>query len=183
MLLLDIIYKIKYDKGADRIGPDLLFTHWQLYFKKTMRKLCKKKFGFFGYNSEFRPGAYAVGCSKIHIGNNVIIRPGTMLFGDAEDLEKSIIIEDKVLMGSCIHIYVTNHKFTDTETLIYDQGHSASKMVILETGCWIGANVTILPGVVIGKNSVVAAGSIVTKVFPANVVIAGNPAKIIKHLD
>ena len=47
---------------------------------------------------------------------------------------------------------------------------------------WIGGGVTILPGVMIGDNTVVAAASVVTKSFPDNVVVAGNPARIIKHL-
>ena len=55
-------------------------------------------------------------------------------------------------------------------------------MVILRKGCWIGANSIILPGVEIGENSVVGAGSIVTKSFPKGVVIAGNPAKLIKEI-
>lgn len=47
---------------------------------------------------------------------------------------------------------------------------------------WIGANVTVLPGITIGDNSVIGAGSVVTKDIPANVVAAGNPCRIIRHL-
>ncbi len=54
--------------------------------------------------------------------------------------------------------------------------------VIIGDDCWIGANSTILPGVTIGDNVVVAAGSIVTKDIPSNVMVAGNPAVIKKHL-
>ena len=48
---------------------------------------------------------------------------------------------------------------------------------------WLGINVTVLKGVTIGENTVIGAGSIVTKDIPANVVAAGNPCKVIKHLD
>ncbi|MFR2812259.1 MAG: DapH/DapD/GlmU-related protein [Escherichia coli] len=57
------------------------------------------------------------------------------------------------------------------------------KPVILKKGCWIGANVTILPGVVVGENSVVGANSVVTKSISPFTVVAGNPAKIIKKLN
>ncbi|MBR0311474.1 MAG: sugar O-acetyltransferase, partial [Oscillospiraceae bacterium] len=47
---------------------------------------------------------------------------------------------------------------------------------------WIGANVTIMPGVTVGENAVVAGGAVVTKDVPANTVVGGNPAKVIKEL-
>ncbi len=87
------------------------------------------------------------------------------------------------MIGSGVHIYVANHRFDSNEKDIIEQGHYEAKDVILKKGCWIGANVTILSGVIIGENSVVGAGSVVTKSFPKRVVIAGNPAKIIKYLD
>ena len=92
MFINDLLKKIKYDKKADRLGPDIPFTHWILYFKKPMLKLCKKKFKSFSDTSEFRPGAYAVCCSKISIGKRVVIRPGTMLFGSPSKNGAEIII-------------------------------------------------------------------------------------------
>ena len=59
---------------------------------------------------------------------------------------------------------------------------TSHKGIIVGDNCWIGAKATILDGVRIGNGCVIAAGSVVTKSFPDNVIIAGNPAKIIKKL-
>ncbi|MGE5411739.1 MAG: acyltransferase [Clostridiales bacterium] len=178
--MIDIIRKIVFDYSADRIGPDILFTHWLLYFKKRMYKLCKKKFLRFPMSAEFRAGAYAINCSKISIGERVVIRPGTMLFAD---LYSKIIIEDDVMMGPGVHIYVNNHKYTDPNIPIIDQGYFDSKEVVLKKGCWVGANSIILRGVEIGENSVIGAGSVVTTSIPARVVAAGVPAKVLRVIE
>lgn len=181
--LIEIFNKIKYCYHTDRIGPDIPFTHWKLHFKSSMQSLCIKKFQSFGEYAEFRAGAYAVGCSKIRIGKRVIIRPGTMLFGETNDpIETSIIIEDDVMIGAGVHVYVNNHKFDRIDIPLIDQGYYPDESVILRQGCWIGANSIILPGVKIGKNSVVGAGSIVTKSIPDGVVAVGNPARILKKI-
>jgi acetyltransferase-like isoleucine patch superfamily enzyme len=183
MLIHDIIKKIKYDLAADRIGPDIPFTHWRLFSQNQMLKLCKRKFKKFSDSASFRPGAYAVSCSKIEIGNRVVIRPNCMLFGETiEPIDVSIRIEDDVLIGSGVHIYVSNHSFERTGIPIIDQGHMPAKPVVLKKGCWIGANVIILPGVEIGENSVVGAGSVVTKSLPGGVLAVGTPAKIIRQI-
>lgn len=179
-MLTELRGKIRFWTNTDRIGPDIPGTYWKLFLKSTMMKLCKKKFHYFSDSADFRPGAYAVGCSQISIGSRVVIRPGTMLHGETETLSVSIIIQDDVMLGSGVHIYVENHCFDDPNVPIIDQGHYNAKQVILEKGCWIGANTIILPGVTIGENAVIGAGSIVTKSILKGVVAAGNPAKIIK---
>lgn len=182
-MIKEILSKRNFDINSDRLGPDCPFTHWKLYFKSSMKKLCRKKFKYFSDSAEFRAGAYAVVCSKISLGKNVVIRPNTMLFADPrEGDDGSITIEDDVMIGSGVHIYVGNHRYDMKDKNIIEQGHQLARNVHIREGCWIGANVIILPGVSIGKNSVVGAGSIVTKSFPENVVIAGNPAKIIKDI-
>lgn len=182
MFFVEFLMKIKFDKNSDRLGPDIPFTHWRLFFKKSMLRICKKKFKRFSETSEFRPGAYAISCSKISIGKRVVIRPATMLFADPDKNGAGITIEDDVLIGSGVHFYVGNHNFINPDIPIIDQGHLVSKPITIRKGSWIGANVIVLPGVELGENSVVGAGSVVTKSFPSKVVIAGNPAKVIKNL-
>ncbi len=181
----DFFSRLRFWSNADRVGPDIPLTHWMLYFKYTMNHLCKKKFKSFGEGAEFRPGSYAEACSKISIGNYVTIRPGSYLFADPTEGGGEIIIEDKVLIGSGVHIYTNNHEFSDPSKPIFDQGYPQPKQsdsVTLKKGCWIGAGVIILPGVEIGENSVIGAGAIVTKSVPKHVVCVGNPAKIIKNI-
>lgn len=183
-----MIKKLIFWMSCKRIGPDIPITHVLLFSKRFGRWLCNKKFGYFGENSEFRAGAYAVETDKISIGKNVIIRPGTMLFAApneeqiANSKEYQIIIEDYALIGSGVHIYVSNHNYSDPNAMIYFQGHSSIKNVNIKKGCWIGANAIILPGVTIGQNAVVGAGSVVTKSIPDYAVAVGAPAKVIKLL-
>lgn len=179
MLLKEIYKKILFCNSADRIGPDMPFSHWKLHFKSSMLKLCKSKFKFFDDSADFRAGAYAVHCSNISIGKSVVIRPTTMMFADEF---AQIIIEDNVMMGAGVHFYVNNHKFERRDMPLINQGYYPSEDIIVKNGAWIGANAILLPGVTIGKNSVVGAGSIVTKSLPDYCIAVGAPAKIIKSI-
>ncbi|WP_429086590.1 acyltransferase [Aeromonas allosaccharophila] len=182
-MIFRIVDKVKFWVSAYRLGPDMPLTHWLLYSNRLGGYLCRRKFATFGVNSSVRPGVYAVATQKIHIGSNVTLRPGTMLHADPRDNGAGITIEDKVLIGSSVHIYVDTHAFDNPNIPIYDQGFFDSKPVLLKEGCWIGANTVILPGVTIGKNSVIGAGSVVTKSVPDHAVAVGNPARIIKVIE
>lgn len=182
MLIAELFNKIRYNLAADRIGPDMPFTHWRLHLKSTMLALCKKRFKAFHDTAEFRPGAYAVGCSLISIGARVVVRPGCMLFGESETLDVSIVIEDDVMLGSGVHIYNTNHRFDRMDVPLIDQGYYPDAAVTLKRGCWIGANAILLPGVTIGENSVVGAGSVVTRSIGDGVVAVGCPARVIRKI-
>lgn len=186
MKVLEIFERLKFWQRADRVGPDILLTHWRLHFKSTMQALCIDKFKEFGAGAEFRPGAYAITCSKISIGKNVVIRPGTFLFADPDSSGGEITIESDVLIGSGVHIYTNNHEFSDIGRPIIEQGHRESqhsKSVLIRRGSWIGAGVIILPGVTVGENAVIGAGTVVTKSVPPRVVFVGNPGRIIKNLE
>lgn len=179
----EIRERLRFWGAADRLGPDILLTHWRLHFKSTMRRLCESRFRRFGASAEFRPGAYAICCSKISLGNRVVIRPGCMLFADSRYGGAGITIADDVLLGSGVHIYVHNHKFDDPPVPIIDQGYYGSKPVTLESGSWIGAGAIILPGVTVGRNAVVGAGSVVTRDVPPFTLVAGNPARVIRKIE
>jgi acetyltransferase-like isoleucine patch superfamily enzyme len=180
---MGLFAQIRFWNSADRIGPDMVSTYWKLFFKGSMLKLCKSKFKYFANTAEVRPGSYIVGCSKISLGDRVVIRPGCMIHGTSSNLELSIEIQDGAMLGSGCHIYVSNHTFSNPEIPIIDQGHDVSLPVVIKKGAWLGANVIVLPGVIIGENTVVAAGSVVTKNIPDRVVAAGVPARVLKKIE
>ena len=114
------------------------------------------------------------GLGTIRIGDFVLLSPGVRISASDE-----IIIGDGVMMAhGC---YVTD---SDWHTL-HDRTRRSptTTPVVLENNVWLGDGVTVLKGVTIGENSVVAARSVVTRDIPKNTVVAGNPARIIRTLD
>lgn len=182
MFIFELFRRIRFWLEADRIGPEMILTHWRLYFPSLMVKMCRRKFKYFDATAQFRPGAYAICCSNISIGKRVVVRPGSILEADP-DKEYGIIIEDDVLLGPGVHIYIDDHSFANPSVPIIDQGYEPCQSVVIKKGAWIGANAIILRGVTIGENSVIGAGSVVTKSVPPRVVAVGCPAKIIKYLE
>ena len=110
--------------------------------------------------------------NRIKFGRNVFINHSA-IFSASGGIE----FEDGVQLAPGVKIATINHDFNERHT-IYTYGK-----VTLKKNVWVGMGATICPGVTIGKNSIVAAGAIVTKDVPDNVVVAGVPAKIIKELD
>lgn len=89
-------------------------------------------------------------------------------------------IGDRVFIGPNVGIYTAIHP---TDVRRREKGYEWALPVKIGNKVWIGGGVTILPGVTIGDNTVIAAGSVVTKDIPANVVAAGNPCKVIKEAE
>ena len=87
-----------------------------------------------------------------------------------------ITLEDNVQVGPHVTIVTDNHDFENRYVL-------KCKSVRIKKNAWIGANVTILPGVTVGENAIIAAGAVVTKDVPSNTIVGGNPAKVIRQLE
>ena len=87
-----------------------------------------------------------------------------------------ITIEDDVMLGPNVQLITENHPINPSERKNLDL-----KSILIQKNAWIGAGAIVLPGVIVGENSVVAAGSVVTKDVPANMVVGGIPAKFIKN--
>jgi len=95
------------------------------------------------------------------------------------DLSAPVIIGDWVCIGPDVTVITATH---DIGPAYKRCGFSRSKPVVINDGCWICAGVTLLPGVTIGKSSVVAAGAVVTADVPPNSLVGGVPARLIRML-
>lgn len=89
-------------------------------------------------------------------------------------------IGSHVMMGPEVYIYTQNHNFSRIDIPMDQQGWTEEKPVTIDDDVWIGARVTILPGVIIGKGSIIGASAVVTKDVPPYSVVAGNPAVVVK---
>ncbi|MDF2157238.1 DapH/DapD/GlmU-related protein [Algoriphagus sp. CAU 1675] len=107
------------------------------------------------------------------IGKHVFINHGCSFL----DLG-GITIEDHVLIGPQVKLVTENHPLNPE-----NRRGMLAKPIVIQKNAWIGAGVTILPGVTIGENAVVAAGAVVSKDVPSNTMVAGIPAKIIKSIE
>ena len=102
----------------------------------------------------------------VTVGNNVTIKSGVQLWD-------GITIEDDVCIGP-------NVTFTNDRNPISHNKNFTLEKIVVKKGASIGANATILPGITIGENALIAAGSVVTKDVPANEIWKGNPAQYYK---
>nr|WP_321222064.1 acyltransferase [uncultured Psychroserpens sp.] len=113
---------------------------------------------------------------KLIIGNNCNIGDFTIM-----DVVDDIIIGNDVAIGPNCTLYTHDHIYTDRDKPAW-KGGLVSSPIVIEDGAWVGSNVTILPGVTIGKRTVVAAGSVVTKSLEPESIYGGVPAKLIKTI-
>ncbi len=118
------------------------------------------------------PPLYINNGTNLYIGKNVFINFDCTFLALG-----GIIIEDNVLIGPKVSMLSEGHPLDpeQRDSLVPGKVH-------IKKNAWIGANATILPGVTIGENSVVAAGAVVSKDVPDNTVVAGVPAKVIKSI-
>ena len=135
-------------------------------FSELIGQEVDDKFGLF-------PPFYTDYGKNITLGKGVFINEGCC-FQDQGGIE----IGDDVLIGQQVVIATLNHDLNPEK-----RGNMMPKPVKIGNKVWIGAHATILAGVTVGENSVVAAGAVVTKDVPSNVVVAGVPAKVIKNIE
>lgn len=91
-----------------------------------------------------------------------------------------VVFGDNCMLGPQVGIYTATHPLDPIER---NSGKEYAKPILIGHNCWIGGHATINPGVTLGDNVVVASGAVVTKSFGSNIVLGGNPAKIIKVIS
>jgi len=186
---------------------------FKLIFRKireTGFKQCFKKFNYYLRGLFFR--FYFNECGPLQvtgkiyvIKKNAFIKIGKCLIwkhvkfdmeGKSKDCPAILTIADLTTIGDRTEIHVAEKVIIGKrcriawDCVIMDHNYHGIgnhpefvKPVIINNDVWIGCRVIILPGVTIGEGAVIAAGSVITKSVPANVIVAGNPAKTIKKLE
>ncbi|MBX3395775.1 MAG: acyltransferase [Phycisphaerae bacterium] len=122
-------------------------------------------------------GAHFINPGQIEIGDNSGI--GYECFLEATG---PIRIGSWVRMGPRVSFFTTNHQFGRRDVLIKHQGYSVGTIEVGDDA-WLGANVTILSNVKIGRGAVIGAGSVVTKDIPEYAIAVGNPANVVKYRE
>ena len=170
MNIVKVIAKIFYDIFAKHLPES---NSYYKFGQRSIRAWCTRLIvDSAGMNINVEKGASFP--RKLSIGNNSGIGINAKIHGECK-------IGDDVMMGPNCTIYTRNHQFNNLDVPMNRQGFTKDKKVIIGNDVWIGGNVIILPGVSIGDHSIVGAGSVVTKNVQEWSIVAGNPAKIIKH--
>jgi maltose O-acetyltransferase len=130
--------------------------------------------GEFGEGSEIKPPLRCDYGYRIRVGARTFVNYGLVALDVA-----SIAIGDDVQIGPNVQLLTPTHPIDpDARRAKWE----AAEPIAIGSNVWLGGGVIVLPGVTIGENTVVGAGSIVTKDLPSNVVAAGNPARVVRSL-
>lgn len=114
-----------------------------------------------------RKNRVSISGKRIYIGRNCHIGTNLNIYSD-------------VLIASSVSFVGGDHAFNDIDVPMFDSGRATQKGVVLEDNTWIGHGSIIMDGVTVKEGSIVAAGAVVTKTYPAFSIVGGNPARLIK---
>jgi len=176
----------------------ILITHYDRKFLKGSKYFIGEKRGKFSAPGWQWVVDDHIACKRLRVNRDIpwpvsarihVIKPDNIHFSP-DDLNNfqgfgsyfqgigEITIGKGTFIAPNVGLITANHDVNDLDS------HSKSKPIVLGDRCWIGMNSVVLPGVRLGSNTIVGAGSIVTKSFEqGNCIIAGNPAKVIRYLD
>jgi len=112
----------------------------------------------------------------IEVGDNTNISGNCMLISES----KLVLGKNVLIAGMCYLIAGGNHSFERTDIPVVRQPMEHRGGIVIEDNCWLGANVTVIDGVTIGRDSIIGAGSVVTKSIPKFAIAVGVPARILK---
>ena len=158
------VLELQYDFNATRPAE-----------QEKRQQLLKQMFAEIGEGCYIEPPLHANWAGQnVHFGKNVYANFNLTLVDDTH-----VYIGDNVMFGPNVTITAAGHPVDpDLRRQVYQYNFP----VRIEENVWVGAGVIILPGVTIGKNSVIGAGSVVTKDIPANVVAMGVPCRVVREI-
>ena len=156
---------------------DMLYTYNQMSHLDlpARESMLKKMFADVGENCYVDSPFYANwGGHHVHFGNNVYSNFGLTLVDDTH-----IYVGDCTMFGPNVTIATAGHPI-DPE--LRTKGLQYNMPVHIGKNCWLGAGVIVMPGVTIGDNTVIGAGSVVTRDIPSGVVAVGNPCRVLRQV-
>ena len=139
------------------------------------REVLSELLGGIGPGTVIRPPFYCDYGSQISLGSRVFVNYGLVALDVAP-----ITIGDDVQLGPNVQLLTPTHPL---DPGLRRAKWEAAKPIVIGPNAWLGGGVIVLPGVTVGENAVVGAGAVVTTDVPANVVVAGNPARVIRQLS
>lgn len=153
--------------------------------KEKKNRILREMLGSMGENIHIDIDFHCEYGRNIHLGSNVIINMNCT-FVDNNRIE----VGNNVLIASNVQIYTATHPTKASERIVQNWNENSGEgycrvyalPVKIEDNVWIGGGAILLPGVTVGKNSVIGAGSVVVRSIPANSVAVGNPCRVIKTL-
>ena len=144
--------------------------------EETKRKdLLKELLGDIGENSWIEPPVHMAYGTNVHIGEGFYANFNLVIVDDID-----VYIGNNVMIAPNVTITPTGHP---VDADLRRPGTQFSIPVRIGNNVWIGSNVVILPGITIGNNSVIGAGSVVTHDIPENVIAVGNPCRVLRNID
>ena len=145
------------------------------YEGEKRAQLLREMLAEVGENCYIEPPLHSnFGGHHVHLGKNVYANFNLTLVDDTH-----IYIGDCTMIGPNVTIATASHPVLPE---LREKGYQYNVPVHIGRNCWLGAGVVVLPGVTIGDNTVIGAGSIVTKDIPANVVAVGNPCRVLREI-
>lgn len=136
--------------------------------------LIRNLFGSAGIAPDLNPNFRCEFGRNIHVGDYFYANYDTVILDGAK-----VTIGDRVLFGPKVGLYTSNHSFDARER---ELGGCIAKPISIGNRCWLAANVTVLPGVTIGDDVIIGAGSVVTHDIPSNVIAVGNPCHVLREI-
>ena len=157
-------------KKAVQQAQDVFIFNNTMPYTPEYEEIMHKIFPEMGEGSRVMAPLNGVRFHEVKIGKNVIVMNGCLMMSAG-----GITIEDETQIAANVQLISNNHDLDNRNVITCKPIHIGKRV-------WIGAGSTILPGVTIGDNSVIGAGSVVTKNVEADTIVAGNPARVIRRI-
>jgi maltose O-acetyltransferase len=162
-------------EAVRRSTRDLVYRFNHAATMSERRALLEQLFGGIGDDSMAEPPIHCSYGENTYIGHNTYLNAFCTILDNNE-----VRIGNHVMIGPAVQICTAAH-LLQAEARI--AGWEVTKPVVIEDNVWIGGSAVVLPDVTIGRNAVVGAGAVVTRDVPADTVVIGNPARVIREID